>query len=89
MLAMPYPPDLSDEDLDREARQTSGMTQFGAGAYLDEINRRSVDRQTRQSIALTEEIRRLTDQIRWLTGAAILIAAISLLVAVTAIVRPL
>ena len=63
------------------------MASWGVGALLEEKNRRSVDRQTRQSISLTDEIRRLTSQIRWLTGAAIALAAISLVVAIVALVR--
>lgn len=86
-MPQPYPPDLSDDDLDREARRQGTSTTWGAGAYLEEQNRRSVDRQTRQSIALTDEIRRLTDQIRLLTGAAILIAVVSLMVAIAAVIR--
>jgi hypothetical protein len=86
---MPYPPDLSDEELDAVARSEGASATWMSSMYLDEANRRSVDRQTRQSIKLTEEIRRLTSQIRWLTGSAIGIAMISVVIAILALVRPL
>jgi hypothetical protein len=82
-----YPPDMSDEDLDRVARREAASASLGVVALLEEKNRRSVDRQTRQSIALTDEIRRLTSQIRWLTFGAIALAVISLTVAIIALVR--
>ncbi len=71
---MPYPPDMTDDELDGAARREGASTSWGAGSYLEEINRRAVDRQTRQSISLAEDVRRLTDQIRWLTVAAVLAA---------------
>jgi hypothetical protein len=83
-----YPPDLTDDELLAEARATSRNVTFLGPTYLEELNRRSVDRQTTQMITLTDDIRRLTSQIRWLTGAAIVLAVVSLGVAILALARP-
>ncbi len=84
---MPYPPDMSDDELDAAARHAGASTSWGAGSYLEEINRRAVDRQTRQSISLAEDVRRLTDQIRWLTVAAVLAAIAGGAAAIIALVK--
>jgi hypothetical protein len=79
--------DLTDEELEEQVRTMARNVSWGASSYVEELRGRQVDRQTRQSIALTEEIRRLTSQIRWLTGAAIALAVISLAVALVAVTR--
>jgi hypothetical protein len=81
-----YPPDLTDDELLEEARRTAGNVTFVAPTYLEELNRRTVDRQTKQVISLTDEIRRLTDQLRWLTSAAVVLSIVAIVIAVLALV---
>jgi hypothetical protein len=81
-----FPPDLTDDQLMDEARNTSRNVTFIGPTYLEELNRRAVDRQTKQLITLTDEIRRLTVQLRWLTVGAVGLAIVAIGVAVLAIV---
>jgi hypothetical protein len=86
LMPSAYPPDLTDDELLEEARRTAGNVTFIAPTYLEELNRRTVDRQTKQMISLTDEIRRLTNQLRWLTGAAVALAVLAILISVIALV---
>jgi hypothetical protein len=79
---------MTDDELEEQIRGMAKNVSWGASSYVEELRGRRVDRQTRESITLTEEIRRLTHQIRWLTGAAIGLAVVSLVVAVIALMRP-
>ncbi len=86
--AVPNPLDMSDEDLQEILHGNLGQTtSYAAGAYLDEINRRAVDRQAREMIDLTASIRSLTAEIRGLSRLAMLIAAAALVVALVALVK--
>ena len=85
---MPNPRDMSDEELQEILHGSLGQTtSYGAGAYLDELNRRAADRQAQEMIDLTASIRSLTAEIRGLTRLAMLIAAAALVVAVVALVK--
>ena len=87
MPLMPMPLDMTDDELLSELRGNLGKsTSYGAGSYLDEINHRSVDRQTRELLSLTAGIRALTAEIRTLTRLAMLVAAAALVISVVALV---
>lgn len=83
----PYPPDLTDEQLLDRARSLKAAIGWGPLQYLDEYNRRATDRHTREMLDLTKCIRSLTDQIRWLTWLVVLVAGLTLIVAVAPLLR--
>jgi hypothetical protein len=69
------PLDMTDDELLAELRGNLGKTtSYGASPYLDEINHRSVDRQTRELISLTASIHALTAETRTLTRLVMLVA---------------
>jgi hypothetical protein len=82
-----FPPDLTDDQLMQEARATGGNVTFTTPTYLEELNRRAVDRQTTQMIKLTDEINNLRSQVRSLMVAAVVLAIVVMVVAVGALVR--
>ena len=62
-------------------------TSYAASSYLDEINRRAVNRQSAELIALTASLTKLTVQIRTLTWLVLLVALAALGIAAVPLVR--
>jgi len=88
-MPMPIPMDLSDDDLLAMVQGPAGQSaSWSAHSYLEEFNRRTVDRQTKELISLTAGIRSLTSQIRTLTWIVVVVGVLSVGLAAYAILRP-
>jgi hypothetical protein len=61
-------------------------TSYGTAAYTDELNRRNVDKQTRELLALTADIRALARESRTLARLALCVAAAALVISLLSLV---
>lgn len=76
---------LTDDDLIRLHDRLAKNTVVGIAYYLDELERRTFERQGARMIALTQQIEALTRTIRLLTFGNVVLVAASLAVTVRAV----
>ena len=72
---------LSDEDLIDAHDSLAPSTITGVNYFLDELRRRTADRQTDQMVRLTEAITTLTRVVVLLTALSVVFSAANLVVA--------
>jgi hypothetical protein len=76
---MPLPIDMTEEQLLEVLHGPLGATtSYGTAAYTEELNRRNIERQTRDLIDLSTDIRTLTCESRTLARPALYVAAAAL-----------